>query len=548
MSARTEKVSPKASSEALLYDSQKMLGSIAAAGLYPADEIKLLDELILRAKARRNMIIPIAIKLPVEILGEIFEYYVCDSDSERKKRQNSSWAFLMLVCRSWREVAINHPALWTNLGNHNTKLWPTFIARSHSLALSVKLSTDGTVIGDTLAASLAELHRIHSFELRAPQSLLEQVLPQLNSAAPKLVHLTLVNRSDGWCRALEGDFVSTHAPELRSLSLDGVSFPWGHRASNLQSLTIERQIRRSRLRIGTESNASDMLYSLSSPSLLAISIRDIPGPSPQNLAAPVVVAPNRLTLLGLRSTAPEVALPLWFSTSSILGALPNAYIGLRSLPADFTPLHLDRIVTHAAAHMANHPHNVTKLHIQFGTKFSIDTDMLTFIMPAPTFESSFGHMLLALFAATNPDHLMSLEIELREGIDVPIDALEAALSRAPSVVNLKLSVTPATLHSLSRLLSRHAVQGSVHEPLLPALQTLSLSGVDLTKQYEGRPIYTFVATMLHWRRLRAPILGPSSINITQTSVTSTVATNFSVGGSISVNYSVWSSGNIDFTP
>lgn len=266
-----------------------------------------------------------------------------------------------------------------------------------------------------------------------------------------------------------------------------------------------------------------------------IHIEDIPLPGPQAVtavAANITVPPAQLKVLRLRNVVAELALPLWFATSDILDTLKETFITLVALPNAFTPAYLDNIVAHTVTHIANHPDNVKSLRIQISWRFYIDSDMLKFNMPTPPFSVS-GDVVSRLMAATSPDHLTTLELELKD-VDLSAAALEDMLSRAPRIVNLKLSIPPAMLHQLCILLSRHATTNSAHAPLLPMLRTLDLEHMDLTQPYKNRPSYTFMSTMLHWRRLRAPNLGPSTVGFRRCTMTSTIMTSFSVGGQITV--------------
>ncbi|KZV74758.1 hypothetical protein PENSPDRAFT_647756 [Peniophora sp. CONT] len=527
----------RSSTSALFSRSKELVASIAASGLHWSDEIEVLDRLILEAKARRNLIIPIARMLPVEVLGEIFEHTISDFDSEKSNRNRAynPWSAIMLVCRPWRDVAVNHPALWTNLVTRNAKLWPTFIARSRGHSIDVTLRTDNPFIGASLAAAFAQLHRVRSLEVRAPHTFLEKVLPMLNSYAPKLERLTLENRSGNWCHALEGDFVSEHTPNLRDLSLTGVCFPWGYRAPNLRTLSVSRHEHGSSPLPEVTYSVSAVLQSLSNTLLEEIRIADISS-LPLAPAEDTIIPPAHLRVLELKKVPVELALPLWFSTSNVLSDLETTDISIVR-PGTFSPSQLDMIVSHAAAHMANHPAYVKNLRIRIARGgFAIDSNILKFFMPHPPFTVSGATVVSALVAAISPERLTTLSLELKSSTEWPAATLESVLSRVTRIVDLKFSAAPDMLHLLSKLLGRHAIAGSTHPPLLPMLRMITLSHMDLTQQYQERPIYTFMSTMLHWRRLTTPNLGPFAVEIKRCWFTAAVVTSFAVGGQINVNH------------
>jgi F-box-like len=98
------------------YDSSMDASSTAAkAHLRQAidDKIKPLEDSIRVLKCRRNALAPIS-TLPPEILTEIFSI-LSHSAYDNEKVGYLAWLWVTHVCHNWREIALNHPRLWSHI-------------------------------------------------------------------------------------------------------------------------------------------------------------------------------------------------------------------------------------------------------------------------------------------------------------------------------------------------------------------------------------------------------------------------------------------------
>ncbi|KAK7048919.1 hypothetical protein R3P38DRAFT_2872048 [Favolaschia claudopus] len=138
------------SREALLDRIDNILSAIERQQTVFEYDTKVLDRLITslnEARAKLNTLAPVA-QLPVEILSHIFK--MCDVPwRDNYSRATPSCALLLLlrVCRSWRDIAVSCPLLWTSVcfnshsrGNNYTELISVWLGRSRALPLDIRLS------------------------------------------------------------------------------------------------------------------------------------------------------------------------------------------------------------------------------------------------------------------------------------------------------------------------------------------------------------------------------------------------------------------------
>lgn len=86
----------------------------------------------------------LVMRLPDELLAEVIMLYVRswhDDDTSKfywSRTPHYGWLRLTHVCHRWREVALNTPALWTNIKVTSPEVVTSFIARSGNLPFHVR--------------------------------------------------------------------------------------------------------------------------------------------------------------------------------------------------------------------------------------------------------------------------------------------------------------------------------------------------------------------------------------------------------------------------
>ncbi|KZV73821.1 hypothetical protein PENSPDRAFT_749856 [Peniophora sp. CONT] len=112
-------------------------------------ELVALKEGLVLALRLRNVAICASCSLPAELLATIFFYLQDDWQPKRHKIPEGGWNLtlgwmtVLQVCSVWREVAINTPALWTNVSGSDLspQYIPIFLSRSRSLPLTLSYTT-----------------------------------------------------------------------------------------------------------------------------------------------------------------------------------------------------------------------------------------------------------------------------------------------------------------------------------------------------------------------------------------------------------------------
>jgi hypothetical protein len=144
------------------------------------------------------------------------------------------------VCRSWRNVLLSTPSLWTQLdfATRDSKQAIGFLRRSGDLLLDVsEYLQDDHNVEPFLSTTLRNIHRLQRLDLNSCLQNLERVLTQFMRPAPELKHLQIANDPNITDRdmKLPRTIFGGRLPKLTSLSL--MHFRTNLRDLNLPSLT-----------------------------------------------------------------------------------------------------------------------------------------------------------------------------------------------------------------------------------------------------------------------------------------------------------------------
>ncbi|EIM85928.1 uncharacterized protein STEHIDRAFT_168960 [Stereum hirsutum FP-91666 SS1] len=216
------------------------------------DEIALAHAYIQDISARRNTQLLIT-QLPSELLASIFSHLLPVITLESYQDQtyggithDITSATLSLiaashVCRSWREVALEHPGLWTTLWMGNKSWMHEMIDRSKNMALTIVQRPGWNYDHRRLREPLTEMSPLknldfithHIFLDKQPRHLILDILTTdysqkveglLRRAAPCLdtlvLHITPALPSDAPLHLPE-DLLGRCSPSLRNLTIRG---------------------------------------------------------------------------------------------------------------------------------------------------------------------------------------------------------------------------------------------------------------------------------------------------------------------------------------
>ncbi|KAF5316803.1 hypothetical protein D9619_006192 [Psilocybe cf. subviscida] len=175
-------------------------------------------------------------KLPVEVLLEIFDLVIEDSDLMMEWYQEVTH-----VCRYWRQLAINTPRLWTDIpadSDYNNPYWThTALERSKPALLNINLHSTRW---ETNVAVFKHIARITSLALNNCAEELNNmafILSVVGDDARELTYLTLYNTTltEGQQVKLPASFSAT--TKLEHLDLRYVDIDWKSPLLLAQDLT-----------------------------------------------------------------------------------------------------------------------------------------------------------------------------------------------------------------------------------------------------------------------------------------------------------------------
>ena len=236
-------------------------------------EIESLEKSLRALRQRRNTLSPIS-SLPTEVIAAIF-YLLCEQPD----------VYLVLpvshVCSRWREIALDHPLLWSHLNFAAVSQAGAaeILARSGMVPLYLEAQVPSHRWQDArFVAFQKELqpHVSHTcrLRLRASPSHLNRILEGLISPAPILEHLSLSIECYGPQVSVPDSLFNATAPKLSSLELFDCSISW--KSPLLKSLKNLEIIRLSRI---VRPSLSDWLDALDEMSQLKSLFLDSASPS-----------------------------------------------------------------------------------------------------------------------------------------------------------------------------------------------------------------------------------------------------------------------------
>ncbi|KAG1808632.1 uncharacterized protein BJ212DRAFT_1302911 [Suillus subaureus] len=192
-------------------------------------------------RSRRNRRLPIS-RLPTEILVMIFKHF------EEEKRFDGSASDdvpaclpLTHVCKDWRTIALQCPALWTSIHSSSPRWLGIMFERSQNLPLVVTYKSPVS-LPDCLELVLSHLPRIKVLRFRSFQPDCDRIIQLLSSQpAPLLEIFDFSKPLEMWPETthMTGTIFQGQAPRLRSVELTSFDLSWSaHIFSGLQTLSV----------------------------------------------------------------------------------------------------------------------------------------------------------------------------------------------------------------------------------------------------------------------------------------------------------------------
>ncbi|KAF8651824.1 hypothetical protein AX16_004649 [Volvariella volvacea WC 439] len=142
----------------LIADIDNQIARIAA-------EVDALSIKLAKLRRYRNSLVPLS-KLPVELVTQILKCIKEDTPN----KSSFYWIPVTQFCASWREVALNYPALWTCVSTMSGRWFEIFLQRSQNQLLRIDTTSpraEQAANFDEMFQCLADnMHRVHELSLR----------------------------------------------------------------------------------------------------------------------------------------------------------------------------------------------------------------------------------------------------------------------------------------------------------------------------------------------------------------------------------------------
>ncbi|RXW19844.1 hypothetical protein EST38_g6006 [Candolleomyces aberdarensis] len=191
-----------------------------------------LESEIRTLKTHRNTVVAATSPLPPEILSDIF--IILRRVMSDECSYKPSWTRVNHVCRHWRAVALDCPALWSDL--MFVCCSPAFtemmLQRSKNAPLTVKYDRYAPSFDDILCKIASQTSRLRDVELRGRGLDLPKVLSSFQGTAPTLEKLVLqgaelYNRTgSNTYYTIPANFLQDGAPSLQHLDITQFAIHW----------------------------------------------------------------------------------------------------------------------------------------------------------------------------------------------------------------------------------------------------------------------------------------------------------------------------------
>jgi hypothetical protein len=204
------------------------------------DEINSLQESIRVLKSRRNTVV--LSRLPPETLATIFAFL---SDSAWNEGSvHLEWIRVTHVCRRWREVALDHPRLWSRINFRVTKPIPAGLAEILARAKMAPLHLEADYTNQGRGYTKVELAHFEVFERQLEAHIFHTrhlkftgyfaqmwmvIKRRLVSPTPSLESLSLFGESPPRSFppvTIPDNFLNCTAPKLTTLRLKNCDISW----------------------------------------------------------------------------------------------------------------------------------------------------------------------------------------------------------------------------------------------------------------------------------------------------------------------------------
>jgi hypothetical protein len=195
--------------EGLIFEDPSKVPSLTALHFADFGIERDLSGLLLATRTVKNTSMYIN-GLPPEILSRVLEHRDCDRDLVAATH----------VCRYWRSTLISSPLLWTSLFSSDLDRTFTYLERSKSTPIDVKISLRSPKDLEVLKHIAPHIARTKYFVIDGTHLEVHAISPLFRNPVPSLQHLEIDSRK---CSIrLPDDFLGQQASSLRLARLRGI--------------------------------------------------------------------------------------------------------------------------------------------------------------------------------------------------------------------------------------------------------------------------------------------------------------------------------------
>lgn len=189
--------------------------------------------------------------LPLELLQLIFQQVVLEFEDEEEEHRTPTFDIahtLSLVCKSWRNLVLSNPVLWSVIDAHYPEeVLELSLLRAARAPLILYLEPNALTTTNASWKLYRQFHRFASFSSRPRMRDWHILQAQLCSSAPLLESFDLsVGPISASYFLPKKIFGGVHSPRLRELRLQGFQLDWSHHSFlfyNLTTLSLDAENR-----------------------------------------------------------------------------------------------------------------------------------------------------------------------------------------------------------------------------------------------------------------------------------------------------------------
>lgn len=204
--------------------------------LWADAKMKAVNDYFTSLNSLRNSLLPVY-DLPKDVMVEIFWLLAqpAATPTKRTRKDQLDWIRVTHVCRSWREIALSQPKLWSFVDLAHLKSARAFLERSNhpiQLFTSTYSSSRDVVqkvtdwMKDISEVVTPQLHRVASIDVRLHDKNLAALVKSLTAPMTLITMVHLRGHGSNTEELIFTPVLGGGPSKLTSLHLEFVTIPW----------------------------------------------------------------------------------------------------------------------------------------------------------------------------------------------------------------------------------------------------------------------------------------------------------------------------------